>query len=439
MNMKDIFPEYFKDIEEVEKIWKDCVFVFDANVIIDLYRYSESTKESLLKSLRHFKERAWMPRQASEEYLRNRASVIASEETHYTAASNQVNEFLSSLKSLLEKRRQHPFISEKSSEEFFNAAEKMKKELSENGKKHFSRVSDDEIRKEIVDIFDGRVGEGFDEEELYNIFKEGATRYKNKIPPGYEDVDKFKGDVNEEGVSIDDKKRVYGDFIIWKEIIQKSISDRKNIILITGDDKPDWWSVSKGKTLGPRVELIKEFEKNTGYKFYMYTAYSFLSISSKEIEGASDQAAVEEIKEVHSSFLVDHKEKNKKTESINKTFPKFINEYNENGERFYNSYINSLDCENHDNDYNYFKSRLFVVKGEIRGLKDKINAHEVKIERNKLRLMELYGDLDVSDNQKIAATLENNIDHLKKGLDLLKREIATKKVEEEYILFGRES
>ncbi|QGQ72300.1 PIN-like domain-containing protein [Halomonas sp. PA16-9] len=227
MNMKDLFPEYFKDKKEVEKIWKDCIFVFDANVIIDLYRYSDPTKESLLKSLRYFKDRVWIPRQASEEYLRNRASVIASEETYYTETSNQINEFLSNLKSVFEKRRQHPFINEKSSKDFFNAADKMKEELSANGKKYLSRVSDDEIRKEIVDIFDGRVGEGLSDEELERVFKDGATRYKNKIPPGYEDIKKFKGDIEQDDVTVEDKKRVYGDLIIWNEIIQKSISDKK--------------------------------------------------------------------------------------------------------------------------------------------------------------------------------------------------------------------
>ncbi|XQU07977.1 hypothetical protein P4544_15655 [Halomonas sp. LY9] len=45
MNMKDVFPEYFKDRDELEKIWENCIFVFDANVIIDLYRYSEDTKK----------------------------------------------------------------------------------------------------------------------------------------------------------------------------------------------------------------------------------------------------------------------------------------------------------------------------------------------------------------------------------------------------------
>ncbi|QGQ72299.1 PIN-like domain-containing protein [Halomonas sp. PA16-9] len=73
----------------------------------------------------------------------------------------------------------------------------------------------------------------------------------------------------------------------------------KNIVLVTGDDKEDWWNKSKGKNLGPRVELIKEFESVTGHKFYMYTGPNFLSISSKEIGGSSDKAAVEEMNEVN--------------------------------------------------------------------------------------------------------------------------------------------
>ncbi|MAP34461.1 MAG: hypothetical protein CME75_01415 [Halomonas sp.] len=119
MNMKNIFPEYFKDRDELEEIWENCIFVFDANVIIDLYRYSEDTKKSLMSSLRQFKGRAWITYHATEEYLRNRASVIAEQETHYTTVSKKIDDFVSDFKDVIEKNRQHPFISEKSSTEFF--------------------------------------------------------------------------------------------------------------------------------------------------------------------------------------------------------------------------------------------------------------------------------------------------------------------------------
>ncbi|XQU07976.1 PIN-like domain-containing protein [Halomonas sp. LY9] len=250
--------------------------------------------------MRQFKGRAWITYHAAEEYLRNRASVIAEQETHYTEVIKKIDGFVSDFKEVIEKNRQHPFISEKSSTEFFTAADKIKEELKESGEKYFSRVGDDEIRKEVVEIFDGQIGKPFNEGELNEIFDKGIARYKNKVPPGYEDITKYKGAIDDEGMALEDKKRVFGDLIIWEEIIKKSKEDQKDIILVTGDVKEDWWSKSKGKNLGPRVELIKEFEEETGQKFYMYTSYRFLVYSSSDKDSESVKSAVEEIKKTNS-------------------------------------------------------------------------------------------------------------------------------------------
>lgn len=58
-------------------------------------------------------------------------------------------------------------------------------------------------------------------------------------------------------------RRLYGDLIVWKQVIQKSKKDKINIILVTDDLKEDWWLKINGKTIGPRFELIKEFHIET--------------------------------------------------------------------------------------------------------------------------------------------------------------------------------
>ncbi|WP_404463683.1 PIN domain-containing protein [Vreelandella aquamarina] len=439
MNMKDIFPEYFKDKEEISQIWKDCVFVFDANVIIDLYRYSDSTKKSLLDALRKFRGRAWISYQASEEYLRNRASVIASEEVHYADASDKIDKFVSVFKDILGKNRQHPFISEEASGEFFRAAENIKKELERNGKEYFSRVSDDEIRKELVKIFDGQVGRGFDEDELNEIFERGIDRYNKKIPPGYEDVDKCNGEIDDGSMSLEQKKQVFGDLIIWEEVIRKSVEDSKNIILVTGDVKEDWWKKSKGKTLGPRTELIKEFENRTGRKFYMYTSYKFLDISSENEGGDSIKDAVEEIKETNVSVS------NKNDNVIGSVFRK-INEVGGVG-GFYKEDVWVNDNNEESEDYNNsqldsYLDKVYMLSKEISELDKKNYLYEEKISRHKARLERLkdldeYLGVDAQDKKTIL-TLNNVIDSLNDAQKRVQRELLGKKLEMEYYLTEKE-
>tara|TARA_R100000353_G_C6500084_1_gene193977 strand:- start:436 stop:840 length:405 start_codon:yes stop_codon:yes gene_type:complete len=110
---------------------------------------------------------------------------------------------------------------------FFTAADKIKEELKESGEKYFSRVGDDEIRKEVVEIFDGQIGKPFNEDELNEIFDKGIVRYKNKVPPGYEDIKKYEGSIDDGNMTKENKKRVFGDLIIWEEIIRKSKEEKK--------------------------------------------------------------------------------------------------------------------------------------------------------------------------------------------------------------------
>ena len=98
-------------------------------------------------------------------------------------------------------------------------------------------------------LFKSKVGNPYSKETYEQLENEGKERYKNNIPPGYKDSIK--------------KENKYGDYIIWKEIIQFSKEHKKNIIFVTDDKKEDWWNIIHGETIGIRVELRKEFLNET--------------------------------------------------------------------------------------------------------------------------------------------------------------------------------
>jgi len=69
--MKSNFPGHFFQVDENHEIWNECIFVFDANILLNLYRYSDETRELLISTLSGLKERIWIPNKVAFEYLNN--------------------------------------------------------------------------------------------------------------------------------------------------------------------------------------------------------------------------------------------------------------------------------------------------------------------------------------------------------------------------------
>ena len=82
--MKELFSEYHKLSEaDTKSVWNDSLIVFDTNVLLNLYRYTDSTRNEYIEAIKRYKDRLWMPYQVALEFNRNRASVIIGNETAY--------------------------------------------------------------------------------------------------------------------------------------------------------------------------------------------------------------------------------------------------------------------------------------------------------------------------------------------------------------------
>jgi len=161
----------------------------------------------------------------------------------------------------------------------------IKRELNERKQEHPDLLEDDHLRDTITSLLEGKVGSPYSQEQLDEIYKRGKTRYERKIPPGYLDV-------NKEGV------RKYGDLVLWFQVIDKVKETKEPIILVTDDRKEDWWWQSKGKTIGPRPELIDEMFSEAGGSFYMYQADQFMKYAQKYLEREVKQEAIDEVRDI---------------------------------------------------------------------------------------------------------------------------------------------
>lgn len=285
--MKSKFPGYFKlTKKEINQLWESALFTFDANILLNLYRYSDETREEFYKILEKLKDRIWIPHQSAQEFFDNRLGVIGQQEKSYEEAVSAIN----SLESEFKNSRQHPFITEKLLKKFSILSKEICEQLKENKQFHNRRIQDDDILERINGLFENKVGNEFSPEKLKGIFKEGENRFSNKIPPGYKDSNK-----KDESES---DSRQYGDLVVWKQTIEKSKESDTAVILITDDRKEDWWVRFKGKTVGPRPELIKEFKDETSKSFHMYQSDRFLEFAREFLDETVNEKAIQEIREL---------------------------------------------------------------------------------------------------------------------------------------------
>lgn len=274
--MKNAIIEYIEYTnEEKEDLWKTATFVFDTNVFLNLYRYSNNTREQLIESFEFFKERIWMPYQVALEFCKDRYSVIAEANGRFDKIKEEANKLVEDWRKKLRLDENDQDIEELI--DYLKVWIEKKKDINYS----IFDVSNDEIFNRILELFDGKTGKAIDSEKKQMIEHEGEKRYEEKIPPGYKDSKKS------------DNK--YGDLLVWKEILDYAKTEKVDIIFVTHDQKDDWWNISCGKNIGPRIELRKEFYEETQQRFHMYTMSTFLSFYMDTKGREIDKTIIEEI------------------------------------------------------------------------------------------------------------------------------------------------
>src|SRR5258708_3096119 len=83
--MKKTFAGYYRpNNNELAELWEKCVFVLDANVLLNLYRYPVEARNDLLKILEEISSRLWIPHKAALEYQENRLKVLADQRKKFS-------------------------------------------------------------------------------------------------------------------------------------------------------------------------------------------------------------------------------------------------------------------------------------------------------------------------------------------------------------------
>jgi hypothetical protein len=182
--MRNSFIGYYPRTEdELKLLWERGIIVLDTNVLLNLYRYSKESRKSLLDLLEAFEDQLWLPHHVALEYHRNRLPRIYDERDNCRSI---VTEFNKLLKHLDESRR-HPFVSAQFRKKLDDVVKELEGEIQSSAEELDSFKTRDPILEQITSLYDGRVGASPDNATLDAWLAEGEERYRQGIPPGFED------------------------------------------------------------------------------------------------------------------------------------------------------------------------------------------------------------------------------------------------------------
>lgn len=266
------------DSEREASLWKNGLFVFDTSSIGALYGLIPSSQQVMMEILNKFVDRTWIPGHVLYEYMKNREKMIMNpcKEHYQNPKAIFKSELIADFDRYLadfENEDFHPNMSpgalsklKEHRETLYNTLNDIKAIIKVEHSKQTNKIREikdnDGVLKAIKNLPNGTP---FMISEIFGMLKEGELRYRNLIPPGYMDKDQKKG------------TQIYGDLIIWKEILQYASNEKKDVIFICDDIKEDWYICDdKKECFTPRHELLKEFHDTTGQFCWIYPLRSFI-------------------------------------------------------------------------------------------------------------------------------------------------------------------
>lgn len=416
--MRKMFRGYYYPTEaEFSELWEKGIFIFDANILLNIYRYSENTRKRFIEILTEIADRTIIPHQAAKEYQNNRLKVIQDQNDAYEKLKKYFQDEINSIKGNVGKYKRHPSINkDQIIKELDTAFNKVIGDLDNKSKKHPDLFKNDDLRDELTDLLEDKIWKPFPEEVMNEIWEEGKKRYENKIPPGYKDKKDKKG------------IKKCGDLILWYQILDIAKEKKLPIILVTDDKKEDWWWEFNGRTIGPRRELVEEIYDEAGVLFYMYKTDNFIKRAEKKFfDIDTEPSVIQEVKDAMSE-----------NETTYFYFPKKLSKPKENNlwfteiKDFYEDKLN-------DTEYNLIssediikepsKEEIFYLKTRLSDAKEKMLILRTNLYEKEDQLFDLESLIRNASSNHEFFELDTKRDIINDELDYLRKEVKKSEVE----------
>lgn len=266
--MKKEFPGFYPlSDSEKESFWENAIIVLDTAFLLDLFRLKSESSNIVFSILENsnIKDKLWIPYDVAWLYHQSvNNEILIQIENIQTALRN-----LTSCKEAIIGKKCFPYFDNSIIERLNCLSHIISRKSAEQINILSNSLSTDEKKERINELFketenNKKIGESYGEAELNEIYLLSQKRYSDLIPPGY-------------SAEAHSQQRVmYHDMIVWKQLQKHAKDTHKDIIMIMGHNRKDWFYIVNGNVISPRHEIINEFAKETEQKFYCLTSYDFI-------------------------------------------------------------------------------------------------------------------------------------------------------------------
>lgn len=280
MKFEDILRGYIPPSDEQRKaIWKQADFVFDTNVLLDVYRYTDSSRVAFFKLLTALKGRVFVPNRVAVEFAQNRLTVIR---THF-APLRLIKDKLEEAAKEIEKKHPKHSLRKELGKLIDSAKSLVDQQFGAAEKKHNTLITDDSILQELLSIIGVDVGDPYPQDEVNREYK---RRKEGSIPP-FCKVDDGKNEV-----------RRVGDVAIWLEMLKKYEGTGKPLLFVTDDMKENWWQDVGGGRSDAQPLLVQEMYGRSNAQILFYSSERFSERAPDHFGIEVPKGLAEETKEI---------------------------------------------------------------------------------------------------------------------------------------------
>lgn len=298
-NKQDIFISnlIYPDVEgifaftprPISELKKDALIILDTNTLLLPYSVGPNSIKEIKQTYQRLvrQKRLIIPGQVAREFAKNRTNKI----------TELFQQFNRKKTPKYPSQGKYPLLE---GIEEYQEVLRLEHELNEMERKYSQSISvvldkirswgwNDPVSLIYHDLFSNDVV--YDPEiDRTVITKDLEKRQAYKLPPGYKDAAK-----DDQGI---------GDLIIWYTILDLGKKQKKNVLFVSADQKPDWWCQSEGQPLYPRYELIDEFRRISEGRSLGIIKFSDLM----GLYGA-DESVVEEVRKEESQLRISSQER----------------------------------------------------------------------------------------------------------------------------------
>ena len=290
-NLKELFPEFYQSKLDMKDLSSESenLLVLDTNYLLDIIQLPTTVSKKYIEALEKVKENIYIPYLVALEFNFKKSSLKKGKIKKIRKYKNEIEQ---SVVNINKKINEIDLVDKEEKEIFTNELLTMTEDyLAELKKVIDSKVSsmiteeENELYERLISVIENKVGNKYSQEWIDEIEKEGEERYKQNIPPGFNDSSK-EDEIDSLRMYGDIKYcRKYGDLIIWKDIIEyskESTKMGKKVVFITNDGKAkqkrDLLYKVDDLTVGPNIHLMNELYMESNKELHILNNLRFVQL-----------------------------------------------------------------------------------------------------------------------------------------------------------------